>query len=129
LIIAELKPESIGDNLSFLKNPSGNAVFHLIIGSITFATLGIFNLFSVFLIIIGCIVILCGMIKIIMEHKRLLSLQHSEQLSQDESLIDLNKDGDFNELNNFPNKDNSIKDESDTNSLIKPPEENLYNEV
>lgn len=71
-------------------------------------------------------VILVGMIKIIMEHTRLQSLQHSEQLSQEESLMEFNKaDGD---IINFPNKDNSIKDENN-NSIVKPPEENLYNAV
>lgn len=65
MILAELQFKWFISKLNFLGVHAGRGIFYLFVGSLTFAVFGLDGVVSIFLMIVGILVMICGIVQII----------------------------------------------------------------
>lgn len=67
MVLAELQFKWFIQRLNFLGHHAGRGVFYLFVGSLTFAVFGLDGVVSVFLMIVGILVMICGIVQIVFQ--------------------------------------------------------------
>jgi len=67
VILAELQFKWFISRLNFLGHHFGRGVFYIFVGSLTFAVFGLSGVISVFLMIIGILTMICGIVQIVFQ--------------------------------------------------------------
>merc|ERR1719333_1558122 len=67
MILAELQFSWFVARLNFLGHHLGRGIFYLFVGSLTFAVFGLDGILSIFLMIIGILVMICGVTQIVFQ--------------------------------------------------------------